>query len=253
MLKLEKSHKNSEIHIRVRQPIRCCDRYFIISLLSALSLHLFAALLFHVRLFSSGEIETILPATRAYTHHVKSSTQQNDSVSITQANLEGRLTPAQLIPPTTEPSLDTFFISSIYNIQDLKPSSKDHAFIDIEKDIEENYFMDFDLPLSVPFIKIEVAGPLAEIPFQNMNPDLYSFFDNRTFSSQKLQQKHCLFAVQVDPSSGQIFWFQLNENDLDKDSMILAEKILKNILFKTSGDDIVLSGFIEMTFSSGNV
>ena len=105
MLKLEKSSKNSEIHIRVRPSKSRFDRQFLWAFSLALGMHLLAAILFHIRLFSLGENESVLPATKTLAHFVKSSVNDKDAIVSAQPNMEGRLTPAQLAPPSSFPNL----------------------------------------------------------------------------------------------------------------------------------------------------
>ena len=252
MLKLEKSKKNGEIQIQLRPSMRLFDRYFLLALAAAVALHLFAALLFHVRLFSMGEIETILPATKAYAHFVKGSANENDAIVSAQVNMEGRFTPAQLHPPQSMPLLKPLNPSHpIYSI-DYSGSrqKKNNPFIEIEKDIEENHFALLDIPVVASSVKIAITGPLAKIPLQDIKEELSPLFTLRTFSPKNLHQERAVYTVQVDAKSGQIFWFQPHETTLNKLQTTLAEKLLKNMLFQIHPGEFIQTGQIELTFTS---
>ena len=250
MLKLEKSRKDGEIHIRLRQPVRLCDRYFLFALAAAISVHLLGALLFHIRLFSLGESESILPPTKAYAHFIKGSPEESDAVVTAQVNMEGRLTPAQLAPPESFPSLQPLAPPYLAHSVDYPVNLENNPFIEIEKDIEENYFALLDIPVIAPSVKIAITGPLAEIPLQAFNDEFSRLFDLHKFSAQNLRQECLVYSVQVDSKSGQIFWFQAQEPSHNNVQTAMAEKLLKNIIFQTNRRDFVQNGQVEITFTS---
>ncbi len=251
MFKIEKSKKSNEIQIGMRQSAFIFDRYFILALVTAIAIHLAAALLFHVRLFSMWEIETILPATKAYAHFVKSSVEENDTAAIAQINREGRLTPAQLAPNESLPVLPPLKISSDHQSIDYRVNNVNNPFVEIEKDIEEKYFEFDEIPLIIPSIKIIISGPLSEIPLQDFDAEIAKLFVLQKLSSKNLHQERLVYAVKVNMHTGQIFWFQPQESITNKKQTYLAEKILKNILFQTNDKDFLQNGQVEITFTSG--
>jgi hypothetical protein len=251
MLKLEKSRKNNEIHIRLRQSSRFLDRYLLGAFAAALSLHLLAALLFHVRLFSTSQFETILPSTRVQTHFIKGSINESDAIVGSQINKEGRLTPAQLAPPESFPSPLPLQNASLIGTIDPPSLLENNPFAAIEKDIEETYFAHWDLPVIAPAVKISVSGPLGDIPLLISNEELLKLFCPSKFSAAELKQERLVYAVELDASTGKIFWFQPEDLSVDKSFLTTAEKVLKSIVFQTDGKDFMRSGIVEITFTSG--
>lgn len=254
MLTLEKSKKNNAIHVKMRQPMHIFDRFFMIALSAAIALHLIAALLFHIKLFSVGEIETILPATKTYAHFVKGSIQESDAFVIARVNKEGRLTPAKLAPQGTKPSIPTLSpVIQVPQAELIAQNEEEHLFVEIEKDLEENYFATVELPVIAPLIKLEVSGMLAESPLQEFDKDDARFFELHQFSPHNLHQDKIVYLVKVDTRSGQIFWFEPYEPLINnKMHIAIAEKIMKKMLFQTKTDDFIQSGEIEMTFTTGS-
>ncbi len=252
MLKLEKSKKNSEIHVRMRRPTRIFDRYFLFALSTAVAIHLLGAVLFNVKLFTLGETGPILPASKVFTQFIKSSISENDAIVTTSINLEGRLTSAQLAPIPSSPSLKPLppvqLTHSYHSIEKLQT----HPFLEIEKIAEENHFSHLEIPILAPSIKIAVAGPLAEIPLQDFDDEFKNLFQLASFSPQNLRQQRIVYAVQVDANTGLIYWFQSDDNVLDKSQVAVAEKLLKNMQFQTNSQDFVQNGYVEITFTSGN-
>ena len=254
MLKIEKSKKNNEINIQIRHPSRLLDRYFLLALGTALGGHLLAALLFHVHLFTLGEIETTLPPTRALAHYVKSSPEDKSEAFVSaQINREGRLTPAQLAPPGSLPLLPELPPPHHIVSMDYHYNLKSDAFAEIEKDSEDSNFTLLDIPIIASPLKVSVAGPLAELSLQTLSEEMAALIEPQKFPPKNLQQEHIVYAVEVDIKSGKIFWFQPIENSLDHLKQELAEKILKGMVFQTDDSkDFVQSGQVEITFTGSH-
>lgn len=250
MLKIKKSKKSYEIHVGMGQPLFIFDRYFILALTAAFTIHLIAASLFHVRLFSVWEIETILPATKSYSHIVKSVPEEDVDV-IARINREGRLTPAHLVPIKSFPALPKLTISRIHSSSDYLVENDKNPFLEMEEIIEDRYFEVDDIPLITSPVKVAIFGPLAEIPLQTFDEDISRSFVLQKFSLKNLHQERIVYDVQVDLHTGQIFWFQAQRSPIDKKQTIFAEKLLKNISFQINEKDFVQSGQIEITFTSG--
>lgn len=250
MLKIGKSKKNNEIFVELRQPFRVFDRTFLLALTTAISLHLFAAILFHVRLFSWGGVETILPATNTDAYFVKSSAEEKDAIVTSQIDKEGRLTPAQMAPLGTSPSIPGIIplhVASVNNIY--LTSMGNNPFLEIEKDVEESYFSQNEIPFISSNVKISVSGLIAELPFTIRDQQLSALFELQKFPSD-IRQDRIVYHVDIDSNSGEVFWFYAEQNALNKKQLILAEKLLKNLLFKIPKDEFIQTGQIEITFTS---
>lgn len=253
MLKLKRSRKNNEIHIQIRQPLRLFDRYFLLALVAAFAIHLFAAFLFHVRLFSFGEIETVLPATKAYAHFVKGSAQESDAIVSTQINLEGRLTLAHLIPPESMPTLYPLEPSLSMPSIEYSETQENNPFSAIEKDVEDSYFANLEIPVVTPPVKVMITGALAEIPMQDFKDEISHLFAPLQFSAQNLHQERIVYSVQMDTNTGQIFWFEPLESSLNSEQTTLTENLLKSIFFQSNPDHFVQSGQVEFIFTWSDV
>ncbi|MBN9377532.1 MAG: hypothetical protein BGO14_10570 [Chlamydiales bacterium 38-26] len=248
MLKLKKSTKHSEIQIQFRPQREFLDRYLIFSLAFALSIHLIAGFLFHVQLFSKGQLETILPPTKTFLQHIQGAPLE-EVVSV-KVNTEGRLTPAQLAPPLSSPSLPPLLLSNEERINTFETLYQD-LFLEIEKDLQGPYLHDIDIPVILPAVTLNFSGEIAELPLHPLSDDMQDFFSPRTFASSKLDQKRILFDVQVDAWNGKVFWYEPEMEKSDQAHMIVAEKILRKLSFATSPKYFVHSGTVEFIFTSG--
>lgn len=250
MLGLKKSPKNNEIHLQLKPKQRFFDQSLRLAFMIALALHLGAALLFHVRLFSNRQIETILPPTNTLAHFIKSSADENEAIVTSRIDTEGRLTAAQLIPPASNPELLSFESPKL--IKELQFKQFDllyNPFIEIEREVEENYFTHLDLPLFTSPVKIAVSGPLAEIPIAPLDKQFHDLFELQQYSPHQYSQKRAIYTVKVDTNSGQIFWYQLKENAIEQSQTALAEKLLKNFHFLFSTQEVIVNGEIEIIFT----
>lgn len=248
MLKLKKSPKHCEVQIQFRPQKEFLDRYLIISLTFALSIHFVAGLLFHVQLFSKDQLETILPPTKTFLQHIQGAPLE-EIVSV-KVNTEGRLTPAHLAPPLSSPSLPPLLLSREDSISTFETLYQD-LFLEIEKDLQEPYLNEIDIPVILPAVTLNFSGEIAEIPLHALSDDMQEYFSPRTFASSKLDQKRILFDVQVDARNGKVFWYELEREKSDQANTLVAEKILKKISFETSPKYFVHSGTIEFIFNSG--
>lgn len=251
MLKLEKSRKNSDINICLRQPKRLLDRYFLSALAGAIGLHLFAAILFHVRLFSFGQIETLLPTTRAHAHYIKGSTDDHDAIVMAQINMQGRLTPAHLSPTLSTPDYQTLSAPTILKPIEALSMSKSNLFEHLESNREHDDFSNLNLPTFYPPLKINVTNLPEDLKFTILTKEDSQLFVSRKIPEKNLKQFRLTYSVQID-SNGQVFWYHLEENTQNKSQMLLAEKFLKMMHFPIKSNEFVQNGYIEFIFSSGD-
>ena len=238
MLKLEKASKNHDIYIRMRYRERFYNSSLKKALYIALSLHLFAGLLFHIspfKLFS----ERILPPIVV---EADLSESIEESENGTLAHLEGEETPlrALLTPKSSSPKLPA--LPKLILLSKLEIFNQEilaiNPFIEIEKDYRQNSFKTtFKYQ---PSIQVAVSGPLAQKDPPYLN---YPMSIDIPFS-EKLS-----FDVQVQNKTGKIFWISAKKNhsqSLNK----LAEQVLKEIEFPKEFNEFITSGEIDIMFHS---
>lgn len=253
MLKLEKSKKNREINIRLRQPTNLFDRYFLIALATAIGIHLLAALVFHVRLFSFGQIETLLPATRAQAHFIKGSTDERDALVTAQVDMQGRITPAQLAPVLSQPTLQPLPPPQVLKPVESFSNPVNPLLVYSENKIEDHLLENLNLPVFKPAIKIQAFGFSEEFNLSNLSEKESTLLLPKKFSPKNLLQDKLVYNVLVEFETGEVFWYQLEEASQNKTHREIAESMLKKIRFYSNHNEFVQNGSIEFTFSSGDV
>lgn len=247
MLELKKNRSNRAIAIRYKQVEKVFDRSFLFALSLALGAHFLGALLFHVSLFSLGNIETILPPTQALTSIIKTSTDEKDAIVTTETNFEGRLTPAQLVPPLSVPS----FPEIVYLSNSLSEPRQLFKLDDsLHKNLDSvlNSKSSLNLSVKVPSVVVNVFGEIGASNYK-FPSHLKKHFESKSISFKSLKQNHLIYKIHVDANTGEVFWFNLETPSAEKKQIALAESLLMQMRFQDQNLSPFSSGQIQFTFS----
>lgn len=240
MLHLEKKRKDISVCLRDRQKL--FSRTFLYALGFALSIHLLAALIFHIHPFII--LENTLFAPTVVEADLRFVEEPEGSIL---AYMEKEEHPSRyFLEPTPSdiqiPQLE--FKSEKQYEYLIEPNVFVNPFESIEEDLFA--FLDIDRPpMSVPAIQVKLCGELQEKVLSNFNLEAVSrlkidFQSTRSFRAN--------YHVRVDGSTGKIFWY-MPASPLEESAQRVSEKIFQQISFKPDPALFVFAGEIEVVIT----
>ena len=242
MLKLEKRHR--EISIAVRGKERRYNSTFLKALGIAFVIHFIGFILFQVGSFIS-ESNVILPPSL-----VESDIYHDTRDNFVSANFEkegGRQRDA-LEPPLTEMKIPIVSVSVLPKHLNNKGIIVSNSVASLEEDwvhaLREETIQAYDP------IQVHISGALAEIAL--LKDGIPKGKDLRVVL-QNLKMKEpdrVAFVVQIEHTTGHVFWkMQTKAGDTPLINA-LAEQILKEMCFEIKSMDFVTAGEIEIVFKN---
>ena len=245
MLKLERRDKSKEIQIVLSHRGSIFNRAMIQAFLLALGIHLGALILFHIEGFKIVEGTKI--ATPAVVEldvdslaavFIDSEAQGGeDSFFIVREPKRGK--PAPLV-----------VLGSPHDKENLSEST-------VFKSIEPPRYCQRDCFSPFEFLdSISKKSPRAirVLPIAALSGREWSY--NETIkgvfeSSQRVSSQRVVFAVQVEDSTGEVFWFEPVQINAEDRFVKMAEEIVKTIQFKPSRNSFITAGNVEIFWSEG--
>ncbi len=227
MLRLQKGTRQNPIVMTFRERPLVFSRELIQAFGLALGIHILAIILFHISPFRVRNPEIILPPSLVNIEIPKSEGQVITELHEIEPRL--RLPPA---PRWTSPGLPGIPDSS---------SFLDNHLASMEPLLKKPFQ---ELRLALPqtaepaphSVRVTVSGPLSACEMDSLKMTIPD-----TVKHERQQ-----FAVKVDTSKGEIFWYEQLEGS--KDGRAFAEDILTALRFSPNPKDIVISGEIEIIY-----
>lgn len=242
MLKLERASKSGEINVRLRTRERFFNPVFCLALGLAVSLHLFAIIIFHISPFKI-ESQWIFPSVKVNSE--LGLQPDSDTFILAQMEENKLLTPAFQPPPRSISVLPAYTENSLSK-KFKSDKSQEYAQVINTFDLRMLPLTHFspNLLLTYDSFAITVSGRLAETELlEQMIPTKVQS------QSPPIKKVHVRFDVRVDEKNGRIFWVRRIEsskrNDLDQQS----EQILKSLHFKNDPKNVETEGEVEITFA----
>lgn len=213
MLKLERSHNNRRISIRMREKERFLNKVFLCALAAAIVLHFLPLTLFTITPFRLGYTpRTIPPAT------VSAEMGASDALVKTSAEDSGlSVKHLGLLATSTTPQIPLTSTSQL-------------------------------LPITYPDLAIEVSGPLAEQKLI-LNDTLKAAMTPYPIEGTSFERDKVIYNVRYEGEHGTLFWYEPLQLSPNKKINALAENILTMIRFQQHKSDVIISGTIELTLT----
>lgn len=234
MLKLEK-RRNSQIHVYLRKREGLFTRSFLYALAIALSLHLLAAVLFHVHaLFFSEEhfATTILVEI-----------ERPDAITAASASSGNRKLSKHswMAPMPKDPPIPVLNNTSTQTVTIFPVEEGPIAFVASNEDWD--YLINKKCTGKLkPAMQVHISGPLADVAMtQNGVLDPSRCIDASIAHDYLIE-----FLVRVKRDTGQIFWYSLKDPSIDPDIIRNAVQILKSMRFQPDESHYVTAGEVEI-------
>lgn len=247
MLKLEKIAKTLEISITLRQRERIWSKAFVQALIIAIGLHIFAGLLFNVRLAKIMGSQTVFAPILVESDL---STLPDNSV-IAQLDTDEVLPRHIKEPKGSKPALPSIPVKPGFG-KDMHLNRTCDSDCDTFQALEAKmYNLEFSLSLpstgsSTKPVIIQTSGRLDH---ENLVTEGWENMDLSPLSTLANRSYRKTYNVRIENKTGCAFWFEPDcpgANDSSLDS--LAENILKNMRFETKENAFVTAGTIEIIF-----
>lgn len=250
MLKLEKVAKTRELNVILRDKPSLLNQTFLLALGYALLCHIFAVVIFQISPFKIGyEASIIAPV------HVASDflSDPNQKVSIQYDELS--LVPDYLpVPKLKPPKLPAMTykneILTKITIKHTEPSK--NAFLALEDKLEMQPLVNLfqENTINADPISLSLSGSIANQHLSNDIDILYSKikrFGTENYSLKSKTPYHFDFAVMIDQSQGEIFWWESRHEITNPKLRWLIESLLKDLRFEKAPFYNVEKGNIEIT------
>lgn len=234
MLRLEKT-RGKEICISLRPRERAFSHTLLYAFAIALSLHVLAALIFHVGSFFMQDAGIASP--------ISVEADLADAGTFAMFKKEMHQQHYHLAPNTSEPVHHAIEVSdsktdSIIALRDT-PSS--NPFLPIEG--EWNPFAATGHKRKSSALRIHVFGALAEVPLLSDGTATLT-----TELAALKRSSRATYAVQIEHQEGRVFWHMPTQKQEDPILNQLAQRILQNMRFKSIPSCFVTLGEIEFSF-----
>lgn len=231
MLRLEKTSPLSGLMVRVRERERFFEPRLLKALTIALLLHCGGLILFQVTPFSVSSTFIFSPIQVQSDHPLQSVSALASSYTEEE----------EFFPPITLiPALAWIDLSP----EPIVLSSKQ---IDIQafKSIEEHLWPKWNVPLSLqleePRIQLAISGELAKLALIATDPLLHHMQP----LSPELSPTYVTYEVQVDESTGELFWYDRTVSSGIPSIDSLTEKILLNLRFSSVPSQEIVTGTLN--------
>jgi hypothetical protein len=233
MLKLER--KEGGLSIGLRDKERWFSAHFIVGLAAALFLHGSALLLFDIQSFRTHHSKSPPPAM--VETDLTSINEISDQEIYVQWEEEKKRRRNPLMPLASTPKLQKTLLPAAELYSVALPILTDNSFDQIEK--AERILEDQE-PLLIHATSIQLSGGLAGRKI-NWTPPEPQVFD------PSLRSMRYLAEVQVDESTGAIFWWHPISIEGELNLVDQAEKLLADLSLLASGRHGVSRGIVEIT------
>lgn len=232
MLRLEKNGGSYNVSVRLRQKEPSLNRAFLTALAFALSIHLLAFFLFHIKLFQISPSTIFPPVQLLMEQHTSTS-----AISTEEEALPSNIIapPPSLIP--TYPSLP--FITSYEGWSTL-------TYPTAENSIEPLALYHEAIPFESTYypLKMQISGDLSDMKLiDNDHPELLE----PQIKREPLTATVIDYEVRLDAKTGRLFWYELKSAILNRKATELAEKVLLGLQFERDPQQLFLSGEIRFT------
>lgn len=243
MLRLQKSSKDRQISIIMRDKSHLFTHSFLIAFTLAASFHLTFLVLFQITPFKPRFSEMPLSPV-----HVEADTAFKDTAVVADAE---RLRPITSGLPPSKPSTPhlperpSFLTAS--HMEYIKENSRVNPFSQIEKGVYHPEFIPQNKPPANP-IEIVISGMLADkkLIANGLNSQQ---LPGRAELTMPGFEWRAVYTVLLEGRSGRIFWYdskqQTNVAVLDR----LAEAILRSMRFAPERENFVIAGEVELHFN----
>lgn len=239
MLKLERKSRNGIINVIFRDKDHLFTQPFSIAFLIALGIHLGLFIIFQVTPFKIGVSDTVFPPTR-----VQAETPSKESVL---AEVIPMIQTIRGLPnmPASSPFIPEYpkFLTVRPVEYNKATGTKADAFMKIENEIYQPTFNPL-VHFSKQPLKIVISGILAEQPIisdglKDKEIEKLPFHLDERF----------VYHVLVEGTTGNIFWYEPQQASHNHSIDKFIESILKDMRFRINGQEIALSGEIELHFN----
>lgn len=243
MLKLEKISKSVEIGITLRQRETFFTRNLLQAFTIAVGLHVVAALCFQVHLFKILGNQSVFPPIFV-----------DADISLqSEGQVMAQIDQREAFPlAIKEPSRSSLKLPPLPGGEIHRPPIIHHPvpspvdlFATLNHDI---YPLDFmgakGVKRNVLPVQIHISGPLSEKKM------IVKSTQNLPQVTQDSPYR-VVYHVQIDDTTGAIFWYELKDKQEKMPGEAEARKILQALRFQTSEDSFVTAGEIEINFNQG--
>lgn len=235
MLKLEKSSQRHGITVQLREREHFFEPRLLKALALALVLHLGGLFLVHVTPFSFTSSFIFSPVKVKSDHPARTITAIATShPSLSEDEL---IPPAISIIPPLEIAHSPQESSLLPSLTPLNP----HAFHALEERLWPIWESRLTLPLEEPRIRMKISGDLAELVMLETNPHLKETIPINNSS----KPVYVSYNVQMDETTGELFWVERQKSSGIKSLDQLTEKIIFDLRFAPDPSLIQVTGTVH--------
>lgn len=256
MLKLQKNSRDNEITISLLDRERFLNRSLLQALSIAIGLHLLAMFVFNIRLFHFGQEEGLLPPT-----FVESRLEQpSDKESVISTHIEEEKVPLKwILEPASSvpviPSLPGGALKREFQIAK-KESTQKNPFLAFEQEVQHQGLNHTPMATLYTPLHIHLSGGLAQNTLISDGTEGITWLQtlpNEPLPPSSLEKFSLLYAIQIESKNGKIFWVEPKFSSAVPDYLNqIAERILKQMVFKEEKRLVIQSGEIELLFTLPN-
>jgi len=231
MLKLEKTSNAAGLALRMRERERFFEPRVVKALAIALGLHIGGLTLFHAAPFDFSS-SYLFPPIQVQ----MDSFGPGVSVSLSPLSEEELFLPP---PIASIPTMEwiRFPMESSLSIalnMDIK------AFDEIESRIWPKWPEPLQMAMAMqePRIKMEISGDLARHPLISTEPAPQEMLP----LAQVAAEEYVAYLVQLDPQTGELFWYERTASSVVSSVNLLTDKILLNLRFSSMEESSIIKG-----------